>query len=72
MTDLIAVFNPDNEDISFKFDGKVPLGRLGKPEDMADMATALLSDRFSGYVTGTTVAVDGGIALYNWIPLPTE
>jgi 3-oxoacyl-[acyl-carrier protein] reductase len=38
---------------------------------MADMALALLSDRFSGYVTGTTVAVDGGIALYNWIPLPT-
>jgi NAD(P)-dependent dehydrogenase (short-subunit alcohol dehydrogenase family) len=57
---------------AFKFDGKVPLGRLGKPEDMADMALALLSDRFSGYVTGTTVAVDGGIALYNWIPLPTE
>ena len=55
-----------------KFDGKIPLGRLGKAEDMADMATALLCDRFSGYVTGTTVAVDGGIALYNWIPLPTE
>jgi NAD(P)-dependent dehydrogenase (short-subunit alcohol dehydrogenase family) len=57
---------------AFKFDGKIPLGRLGKPEDMADMALALLSDRFSGYVTGTTVAVDGGIALFNWIPLPTE
>jgi 3-oxoacyl-[acyl-carrier protein] reductase len=57
---------------AFKFDGKIPLGRLGRPEDMADMALALLSDRFSGYVTGTTVAVDGGIALYNWIPLPTE
>ena len=55
---------------AFNFDGKVPLGRLGKAEDMADMALALLSDRFSGYVTGTTVAVDGGIALYNWIPLP--
>src|SRR5436190_1135317 len=54
---------------AFKFDGKIPLGRLGRPEDMADMATALLSDRFSGYVTGTTVTVDGGIALYNWIPL---
>ena len=39
---------------------------------MADMALALLSDRFSGYVTGTTVVVDGGIALYNWIPLPSE
>lgn len=56
---------------AFKFDGKVPLGRLGTAEDMANMALALLSDRFSGYVTGTTVAVDGGIALYNWIPLPT-
>lgn len=57
---------------AFNFDGKIPLGRLGRPEDMADMALALLSDRFSGYVTGTTVAVDGGIALYNWIPLPTD
>jgi NAD(P)-dependent dehydrogenase (short-subunit alcohol dehydrogenase family) len=55
---------------AFDFSGKVPLGRLGTAEDMADMALALLSDRFSGYVTGTTVAVDGGIALYNWIPLP--
>ncbi len=56
---------------AFSFDGKVPLGRLGTAQDMADMALALLSDRFSGYVTGTTVAVDGGIALYNWIPLPS-
>ena len=55
---------------AFSFDSKIPLGRLGRPEDMASMALALLSDRFSGYVTGTTVAVDGGIALYNWIPLP--
>jgi NAD(P)-dependent dehydrogenase (short-subunit alcohol dehydrogenase family) len=57
---------------AFSFDNKIPLGRLGKAEDMADMALALLSDRFSGYVTGTTVAVDGGIALYNWIPLPGQ
>lgn len=57
---------------AFDFSGKVPLGRLGTAEDMANMALALLSDRFSGYVTGTTVAVDGGIALYNWIPLPSS
>jgi 3-oxoacyl-[acyl-carrier protein] reductase len=56
---------------AFNFDGKIPLGRLGRAEDMAGMAVALLCDRFSGYVTGTTVAVDGGIALYNWIPLPS-
>ena len=46
----------------------IPLGRPGTPEDIADMAIALLCDRFSRYVTGTTVAVDGGLALYNWIP----
>jgi NAD(P)-dependent dehydrogenase (short-subunit alcohol dehydrogenase family) len=48
----------------------IPLGRTGMPEDIAGMAVALLCDRFSRYVTGTTVAVDGGLALYNWIPFP--
>lgn len=43
------------------------LRRLGTPEDIAGMAVALLADRFSGYVTGTTVVVDGGLALHNWI-----
>ncbi len=47
------------------------LGRLGKPEEVADMAVALLAERFSRYVTGTTVVVDGGLALHNWI-LPPE
>ncbi|MEJ1974821.1 MAG: SDR family oxidoreductase [Acetobacteraceae bacterium] len=45
----------------------IPLGRTGTPEDIAGMALALLSDRFAGYVTGTTVVVDGGLALHNWI-----
>jgi NAD(P)-dependent dehydrogenase (short-subunit alcohol dehydrogenase family) len=43
------------------------LRRLGTPEDIAGMAIALLVDRFSAYVTGTTVVVDGGLALHNWI-----
>jgi len=43
------------------------LGRLGTPEDIAGMAVALLCDRFCAYVTGTTVVVDGGLALHNWI-----
>lgn len=43
------------------------LRRLGTPEDIAGMAVALLCDRFSAYVTGTTVVVDGGLALHNWI-----
>ena len=48
----------------------IPLRRTGTPEDIAAMAVALLSDRFAAYVTGTTVAVDGGLALYNWIAAP--
>lgn len=47
----------------------IPLGRTGTPEDIADMAIALLCDRFSRYVTGATIVVDGGLALYNWIPI---
>jgi NAD(P)-dependent dehydrogenase (short-subunit alcohol dehydrogenase family) len=35
---------------------------------MARMAAVLLSDRFSAYVTGTTVVVDGGLSLSNWLP----
>jgi NAD(P)-dependent dehydrogenase (short-subunit alcohol dehydrogenase family) len=45
----------------------IALRRAGTPEDIANMAVALLCDRFSGYVTGTTVTVDGGLSLYNWI-----
>jgi NAD(P)-dependent dehydrogenase (short-subunit alcohol dehydrogenase family) len=52
------------------FEKMIPLRRPGTPADIADMAVALLCDRFSRYVTGTTVAVDGGLALYNWIPFP--
>jgi NAD(P)-dependent dehydrogenase (short-subunit alcohol dehydrogenase family) len=48
------------------------LGRLGTPDDIAGMALALVCDRFSAYVTGTTVVVDGGLALHNWIePAPS-
>jgi len=46
----------------------VPMGRVGRPEDIAGMAMALLHDKFSGYVTGTVVTVDGGITLSNWLP----
>jgi glucose 1-dehydrogenase len=38
----------------------VPLGRMGKPEEVAEVALFLASDR-SSYVTGSTYYVDGGI-----------
>jgi 3-oxoacyl-[acyl-carrier protein] reductase len=46
----------------------IPLGRFGTPADVANMALAVLSERFGGYVTGAQILVDGGIALHNWIP----
>jgi 3-oxoacyl-[acyl-carrier protein] reductase len=49
---------------------RIALGRLGQAEDVARMAVGLLADRFAGYVTGTTVVVDGGLALSNWIAPP--
>lgn len=38
---------------------EIPLGRLGRPEEIADYVVFLASERAS-YITGTTVAVDGG------------
>jgi NAD(P)-dependent dehydrogenase (short-subunit alcohol dehydrogenase family) len=48
----------------------IPMGRFGKPEDVAAMAIAVLSERFGRYVTGAEIVVDGGLALYNWIESP--
>jgi NAD(P)-dependent dehydrogenase (short-subunit alcohol dehydrogenase family) len=45
----------------------IPMGRFGTPADIAAMAVAVLSERFGAYVTGATIAVDGGIAQHNWI-----
>ncbi len=46
---------------------KVPMGRVGSPEDIARAAIPLLSDRCMPYVTGAVLPVDGGLALGNWI-----
>jgi NAD(P)-dependent dehydrogenase (short-subunit alcohol dehydrogenase family) len=39
-----------------------PLGRAGKPEEIADLIYFLASDR-AGWITGATVSIDGGRAL---------
>lgn len=41
----------------------VPAGRLGEPADVAKAVVWLASDE-SDYVTGSTLFVDGGMALY--------
>ena len=39
---------------------RIPLGRLGRPEDLAGPAVFLASD-LSAYVTGAQLLVDGGL-----------
>lgn len=36
-----------------------PLGRVGEPEEVAELIAFLVGDA-AGYITGTTVAIDGG------------
>ena len=48
----------------------IPLGRLGRSEDLAPMALAVLSNRISAYVTGAAIVVDGGLSLTNWFDPP--
>ena len=38
---------------------KQPLGRIGRPEDVADLVLFLASER-AGFLTGASITVDGG------------
>jgi len=42
-----------------EYNMRTPLGRLGKPDEVACMALVLVSHLLS-YVNGTLIAVDGG------------
>ena len=46
---------------------RIPDGQAGVPGDVARVALFLLSDAWSGYVTGQNLAVDGGLSLHNWL-----
>ncbi|RVU54321.1 SDR family NAD(P)-dependent oxidoreductase [Anaerosphaera multitolerans] len=45
-----------------KLQSTIPMGRLGKPEEMAKTALFLISDDAS-YITGQAIIVDGGFTL---------
>jgi len=48
------------EDQRTALTAQIPLGRLGSPEDIAH-AVAFLASPFAGYITGTTLHVNGGM-----------
>jgi glucose 1-dehydrogenase len=61
-----AVYTPIDADIEAKpgvekaLMAEIPLGRWGKPEEIAGLAAYLASDE-AGYVTGSTHFIDGGM-----------
>jgi glucose 1-dehydrogenase len=62
MTERYA--NPKDSDsqmMAQKFVATVPLGRWGKPADIAAAASLLASDE-ADYITGTTLVVDAGLS----------
>ncbi len=61
-----AIYTPIDADVEAdrKFEqalmAEIPLGRWGKPEEVADLAIFLASDA-AGYCTGSTFFIDGGM-----------
>ncbi len=56
-TDMTDVLKDEVKDA---FISKIPLGRFGEPKEVADAVAFLLSDN-SGYITGETLKVNGGM-----------
>lgn len=60
-TEMTRVFR-EQPDLLATVVAGVPLGRLGQPEDVANLAVFLASNR-SAYITGQTINLDGGILM---------
>ena len=58
-TDMTNVLS---DEIKESFTSKVPLGRFGKPEEIAEATAFLLSDSAS-YITGEVLKVNGGMLM---------
>ena len=60
----LARAKAEKENISYeeslkKWIGEIPMGRMGKPEEVAKLA-AFLASEDSGFITGATIQIDGG------------
>lgn len=64
-TDLVSeLFNtPDGEKVKRDRLATIPLGRFGKPADIAELAVFLASDE-SSWLTGAAIPVDGGLTAW--------
>ncbi len=55
----------NNKDYYDKVIERTPMKRIGKPEEVASLAAYLCMDKAS-YITGQTIAVDGGFMVYGF------
>jgi NAD(P)-dependent dehydrogenase (short-subunit alcohol dehydrogenase family) len=58
---LRVLSRTDGEGLSAMYRDRTPLGRVGRPEDIANAVAFLASDE-SAFITGTELFVDGGLA----------
>ena len=54
--------NELNDEVKEQLKSSIPLGRLGTPDDVANLVCFLASDE-AGYITGQTFNVDGGMVM---------
>ncbi len=59
----INKFVLDDPEAKHAVESEIPLARMGQPEEIAAAVAWAASDQ-AGYVTGTTIVVDGGMSLY--------
>jgi glucose 1-dehydrogenase len=59
----INTFVLDDPEQKHAVESEIPLGRMGKPEEIAAAVVWAASEQAS-YLTGTTIVVDGGMSLY--------
>src|SRR5262249_37557839 len=60
-TERLMAYNASLEEANRKLAPKHPIGRIGKPEEIAAAAAFLMSDD-SSFMTGSDMLVDGGYA----------
>jgi NAD(P)-dependent dehydrogenase (short-subunit alcohol dehydrogenase family) len=59
LTALTRKILDENPELNKTWTSLIPVGKMGRPEDLMGAVTYLLSDA-AGYVTGADLRVDGG------------
>jgi enoyl-[acyl-carrier-protein] reductase (NADH) len=62
VTNLLNHFMPNGRDFLAQHGKNAPIGRAAKPEEIAEVATFLASDKAS-FIVGSIVMADGGFSV---------